>query len=167
MTALYDEVIPQLDKMLGNLSGWLDAAKTWAEAREIDPESLLDTRLFPDMFPLRRQIQSACDGAKLTAARLVATEAPKHEDGPQSIAELQARIAEVRSWITAIDADAVVADRILDLPFGPGMRAKLEDFAREFSMPNFYFHLNMAYALLRSVGVPLGKRAYIGSITLQ
>ena len=107
--SLYAETIPQLSKMLGNLNNWLDDAVAYGETRGFDPEVLLVARLSPDQFDLTRQIQSACDTAKLTGARLAEVEAPKHEDGPTTIPALKVRIAEVQAFLAGLDADAVDA----------------------------------------------------------
>lgn len=160
--------LAQFDKMLGNTATWLDQAVQFAEAREMDPEALLDVRLYPDQFTLRRNVQSIADIAKLTAARLCELDAPKHEDGDQSIAELKDRLAEVRSFMAAIDAataDAAATRFISPALFG-GKGMSGTDYVTEFAAPNFYFHCTTAYALLRHVGVPLGKRVYLGSLSL-
>ncbi len=167
--SLYEETVPQFSKMLGNLDRWLQEAIDYAEERGFDPEVLLDQRLSPDQFNLRRQIQTICDTGKLTPARLAGVEAPKHEDGPQTLAELRTRIGEVREFIDGLDEDAVNAgvDRVYQPTFAPGMEAEMTPYVREFGVPNFYFHVTTAYAILRSHGVKLGKRTFLGSVPLR
>lgn len=155
--------------MLGNLDQWLADALEFAEGRGVDPEQYLDVRLYPDQFGLRRQVQSACDTAKMTCALLAGIEWPKHEDGPQSLAELRARLASVRAFITELDAIAIDAGAAREISpgFARGMVIDGAAYAREFGVPNFYFHTVTAYAILRSIGVPLGKIRFIGSMSLR
>lgn len=165
---MYDSTVPVLTQTLTNIDTWLQDAVAFAEAREMDPEALLTERLYPDMFDLRRQIQSACDAAKLVGARLADVEAPKHEDGPQTLAELRARIAEVIGFLKELDPARFedAESRELRLPFLQGMAVKGGDYARQFGLPNASFHACMTYAILRSVGVKLGKRKFIGHMSL-
>lgn len=167
--SLYDETVPQLSKMLGNLSAWLDAAVEHSQAKKYDASVLLASRLAPDMFPLRRQIQAACDQAKLAPARVTGKDAPKHEDGEQSLDELRARIAEVRAYLATYSAADFEGkdERIVALPFLPGKGMRAADYVREQVLPNFYFHAAMTYAILRHNGVDVGKRHFIGSLNLR
>lgn len=167
--SLSKETVVQFTKMLQNLQGWLDEAEGFAKAREMDPELLLAVRLYPDQYELRRQIQASCDAAKLCGARLAAVEAPKHEDGPQSIAELRARIGEVIGFLQGLDQALIDGSgaRPISLHFAPGMVVDAADYAREFAIPNFYFHITTAYACLRHCGVKLGKRNFIGGMSLR
>jgi hypothetical protein len=161
--------LAQLTKMLRNLDRWLDKAVAQRQAESADAEALLEARLAPDMFTLRRQIQSACDGVKLLGARLAGTSAPKHEDTDQSLPELRARIADVIAYTESFaPADLADADTLLvTLPFLPGKASLGADFMREMSLPNTYFHLVTAYAILRHEGIALGKMDFIGSLTLR
>lgn len=165
---LFDQTVPPFVKMLGNLASWLDEAERFCESREMDPELLLDVRLYPDQFPLRKNLQSACDTAKLTAVRLTEREAPSHEDGAQSLAELRARIAEVRAWLEGLDeaAYAGAESKMLSPSMLQGMSIRGDDYVVGFAVPNFYFHVTTSYAILRHCGVKLGKLAYIGSLPL-
>lgn len=164
---VFDQML-QFHKMLGNLTEWLDTAEAFAQAREMDPEVLLGVRLYADQFDLRRNIQSACDIPKLAVARLAEREAPHHEDGEQTTAELRARIAEVRDFIAAADPAAVDAgaERWIAPKVFRGMGMIGRDYVTEFATPNFYFHVTTCYAILRHTGVPLGKRAYLGTLNL-
>lgn len=164
---LYDACVPQMSKMLRNLDAWIDEAVAYAEEREFDPEHLTTARLSPDMFTLTQQVQSACDTAKFAAYRLGGKEAPRQADEEKTIAELKARIASTIEMIEAVaraDFEGA-ADRVLELPFLPKKIAGASYFDG-FAQPNFYFHLSMAYAILRHNGVKLGKLKYIGSVDL-
>ncbi|MFK7928232.1 MAG: DUF1993 family protein [Myxococcota bacterium] len=160
--------LPQFSKMLTNLKLWLEEAKETAEGREFDPNNLVASRLAPDMFTLTRQVQSSCDTAKFTAARLSGTEAPSHPDTEATLEELVARIDSVVAYLDGFEATAFdeALDRTLTLNFMGGATAKGSDYLVEFAMPNFYFHLSMAYAILRNSGVKLGKRRFLGHVTL-
>lgn len=159
----------QMAKMLENLNRWLDAARKHAEAKKFDVETLLGARLAPDQFPLMRQLQSACDAAKFTAARLVGKTPPRHADDETTLDQIQARIREVigylRSFAAADFEDA--AERSVVLPFLEGRTIRGEDYLVEMQIPNFHFHVVTAYAILRHNGVDLGKRDFIGGLTLQ
>ncbi len=165
---LYDACVPQLSKMLNNLSNWLDEAEKLAEAKGFEKSVLLSARLAPDQYPLLRQIQASCDSAKFAAARLAGKTPPTHPDTEQTWEEIRARLASVIEYLKTFEAkDFDGADqRVVPLPFLPGKALKAGDYLNEMSLPNFYFHLNMAYAILRHNGVALGKQAYIGSLAL-
>lgn len=169
MSSLYDEIVPQVPKMLGHMDAWLERAVAYAESRSFDPSVLLASRLSPDMYPLMRQVQTACDHAKFAAARATGKDAPKHADGEQTFAELRARIAEVRVFLgtfTAADFDGAEA-RVVPLRHAPGKGVLAPTYVRELSLPNFYFHTCMTYAILRHNGVVLGKSDYLGSPTVM
>lgn len=161
--------LAQMTKMLKSLDTWLVKAEEHAKARSFDPAVLLSSRLAPDMFPLRRQIQSVCDGVKFLAARVTGKDAPKHEDGEQSWDELRARIADVLAFVGGVGAaDFSGADaRVVPLSFMPGKGMLAADWAREMNVPNTYFHLCVAYAILRHNGVNLGKIDFLSSLTLR
>ncbi len=165
---MYDSAVPVLKQTLTNLDAWLEEGWAFAEAREMSEESFLAATLYPDMFGLRRQIQSACDAAKFVGARLSGIDAPKHEDGPQTLAELRARIAETIEFLGALDPASFegAESRELRLPILKGMAVKAHDYAREFGMPNASFHACMCYAILRSIGVKPGKRKFIGHMSI-
>ena len=166
---LYDETIPIVDKMLANLEAWLDIATEHARARRFDPELFLSSRLAPDQYDLKRQIQSACDQAKFAAARVTGKEPPTHPDTEQTMDELRARIRTVRQYLATFrEADFEGAEeRVVPLFFLPGKGMLASDWLREFSLPSFYFHATTAYAILRAGGVPLGKANYIGMLSLR
>jgi hypothetical protein len=165
--SLYDTAILQNKKMLGNLDKWLDAGVAQAQKKSFEPGVLLVARLAPDQYTLTRQIQAACDTAKFLAARLTGKEAPKHPDTEQTVDELHKRIQSVIAYLdtfTANDFDGAKS-RHVELPFLEGKYLAGSDYAREMAGPNFYFHISMAYAILRHNGVDLGKRDFIGSLT--
>ena len=166
--SLYEASVPQLKKMLNGLDTWLEAAVAHAQKKSFDPSVLLSARLAPDQYPLTRQIQSSCDIAKFAAARLTGKEAPKHPDTEQTVDELRARIRACVSFLdtfTAADFEGA-AKRLIDLPFMPGKALHGTDYLNEMALPNFYFHVTTAYAILRHNGVPLGKMNFIGSLKL-
>jgi hypothetical protein len=165
--SMYDFSIPVLTRGLTNLSAILDKAAAHAAAKKFDPAVLAQSRLFPDMHPLVRQVQIACDTAKGAAARLAGVEVPKHEDTETTFADLKARIAKTLDFVKSITA-AQVKDsesRNIEIKFPNGAwkftgLAYLADFA----LPNFYFHVGIVYALLRKAGVEVGKSDYLGAI---
>ena len=161
--------VTQFSQMLTNLSAWLGKAKAHAESNDIELENLLTTRLHPNQYHLRRQIQAACDIPKLGAARLTGKEAPKHEDTDQSWDELLGRINDVKQFLQTLDAADFegAGERKIPLAFAPGKYALGEDYLHQFAIPNFYFHVSMAYAILRHVGVPIGKRDLIGFMSMH
>ena len=167
--SLYEASVPQLKKMVDNLGKWLETAAAHAQKKSFDPNTLLAARLAPDQYPLVRQIQSACDGAKFAAARLTGKEAPKHPDTEQTMDEIRARVQACSTYLaTFTAADFTGAEtRAIELPFLEGKVLAGRDYLNEMVLPNFYFHIVTAYAILRHNGVDLGKRDYIGSLTLR
>jgi hypothetical protein len=152
--------------MLGNLSNFLDKAEAFAAAKKIDATVLLNARLAPDMLPLTRQVQIATDMSKGAAARLSGTEIPKYEDNETTFAELKARIAKTLAFVNGIDAAkyAGAEDRDVTLQARAGERHfKGLNYLRDFVLPNVYFHVTTAYAILRHNGVELGKNDFIGA----
>jgi hypothetical protein len=166
--SLYLVSAPQFSNMLKNLDGWLDKAVENAQARSFDPNVLLSSRLAPDQFPLLKQVQIACDTSKISCALVTGKTPPVHPDTEQTIAELKARIASVRSYLDSFTPQDFegAETRLVSPPALQGRSAKASDYLAQFSLPNFYFHVTTAYAILRHNGVPLGKRDYIGQITL-
>jgi uncharacterized protein len=166
---MYFEFVQQMKKMLGQLDTWLAAGATFARERGQSPDDLLALRLAPDQFALVRQVQSACDSAKFVVARLTGKPAPSHPDSEQTLDELRARVRTVLAWLdTAGEADfAEAATRVVTHPRWEGKWMTGADYFREHGQPNFYFHVTHTYALLRHHGVGLGKRDYLGSISLR
>jgi uncharacterized protein len=155
---------------LNALSVILGKAEAYAEAKKIDPTVLLNTRLFPDMFPLTRQVQIACDQAKNGSARLAGVEPPKFEDDEKTFAELKARIAKTVAFLKTFDGGKIDAsdDREITFPLGPNNKGHMKgaDYLNHFVLPNFYFHVAAAYVILRHCGVEIGKRDFIGAIPM-
>lgn len=163
---MFDQIIPPFSKMLQNLSLVLDKGATFAEAKKIDMSVLLNARLAPDQFNLIRQVQIACDTAKLGAARLAGKDAPVHEDKETTLPELQARIASVRAYLeTFTEKDFVGAEeRKVTQPRWEGKWLTGKDFAQHHAIPNIYFHVTTAYSILRHNGVEVGKKDYLGQM---
>ena len=152
---------------LTNLSALLEKGLAHASARKFDPGVLLNARLAPDMFPLSRQVQIACDLAKNSVARLAALEPPRFEDNEKTIEELRARIARTIDYVKGIPASAFegAEDRDIKVPAGPDrfLDFKGLDFVQRWAIPNVFFHITTAYAILRHNGVEIGKRDFIGA----
>lgn len=166
---IHRNYLPQALQMLRNLHAWLDKAETHAKGMGYDVNVLLSARLAPDQYPLVKQVQIACDTAKLTAARLSMQEAPKYQDNEKTLAELRTRIDATLTFLESLSsADFVGADtRVIPLPFASGQGAIGENYVNEFALPNLYFHVTTAYQLLRHNGVPVGKIDFIGRVTMQ
>jgi hypothetical protein len=152
-------------RALANLEAIIDKAVASAEARKFDPSVFLAARLAPDMFPLTRQVQIACDFCKGPMARLAGIENPKFEDTEASFEELKARIAKTREFVLAVPEAAFAGAEERDISIQAGSRTlefKGLAYLVGFALPNLYFHQGMAYAILRHNGVDLGKRDFIG-----
>jgi len=163
---IYEFTIPQLIKMLRNLDGWLTKAAAHADHKKFKADDLLTARLAPDQFPLGRQVQAACDNAKFLAGRLSGKEFPTHPDGETSVAQLHERIASVITYLETFKPEDFngAEERHVSLPWMQGKWFRGEDYMNQFVLPNFYFHITHAYAILRHNGVDLGKRDYMGNI---
>src|SRR5438270_11110178 len=167
--SLYDSTIPQYKKMLQNLDKWLASAEAHAKKKGFDVNVLIQARLAPDQYPFVRQVQSACDAAKSCAARLIGKDPPSHPDTEQTFEELHARVRKVIGYIEEIprkDFDGAET-RDIALPFLEGKKVVGKDYVHELALPNFYFHVTTAYAILRHNGVEIGKMDYIGSLNLK
>ena len=165
--SMYDFTIPALTRGLTNLSAILDKAAAHAAAKKFDSVVLAQSRLFPDMHPLVRQVQIACDTAKGGAARLAGVEVPKHEDTEATFADLKARVAKTLDFVKSITAaqmkDSETRNIEIKFPNGAWKFVGL-GYLTDFVLPNFYFHISIAYALLRKGGVEVGKGDYLGAI---
>jgi hypothetical protein len=164
---MYSASVPVFVRMLGNVGTWLDKAEAHAAAKKFDPSVYLTARLAPDMLPLPKQIQIACDAAKFCIARLAGSEAPKFEDSETTIPELRERIAKTLAYVKSVPAAQIDGTDAKDVsvPRRDGsMTMKGEDYLRHFVLPNFYFHVTTTYALLRHYGVELGKADFLGSM---
>ncbi len=162
----YAITITQFTKMLQNLSKILDKAAHEAEARKVDFSVYLNSRLAPDQFNLTRQVQIACDTAKMCAARLTGKEAPVHEDNEKTLAELKERIQKVVTYLaTFSEADYKDSATIkVSQPRWEGKYLTGTEFAIQHAIPNMYFHVTTAYAILRHNGITIGKKDYLGEM---
>ncbi|MET0334689.1 MAG: DUF1993 domain-containing protein [Rhizobacter sp.] len=164
---MYSASVPVFVRLLGNLSKWIDKAEAHAQAKKFDPSVYLSSRLAPDMLHFTRQVQIACDGPKFCMARLAGIEAPKHEDNEASLADLKGRIAKTIAFIQSVSEAQIVGSeaRDINVPRRDGVLVmKGEDYLKHYAMPNFYFHVTTAYALLRHNGVELGKADFLAGI---
>jgi hypothetical protein len=165
--SMYDFSIPVMTRGLTNLSAILDKAAAHAGAKKFDCAALAQARLFPDMHPLTRQVQIACDTAKGAAGRLAGIEVPKHEDTEVTFDDLKARIAKTLDFLKSVTAPQLrdAESRSIELKFPNGSwKFTGIGYLNDFVLPNFYFHVSMVYALLRKSGVEIGKGDFLGAI---
>jgi hypothetical protein len=163
---MYQASVPRFANTLKNLSAILDKAQAHAEARKIDPAVLVNSRLYPDMLPMKRQVQIACDTAKGAVARLAGVEVPKHEDTEETFAELRARIAKTVDLIQTFKPAQIDGSEEKNIHLKLGQREvdyKGMQYLLGHALPNFYFHVTTAYGILRHNGVELGKRDYLAN----
>ena len=164
--SMYDASVPVFKQILTSLSAILDKAQAHASEKKIEPNALLQARLYPDMFPLARQVQVACDFAKGASARLAGVEVPRYDDTEQSFADLKERIATVISFIDGLPQDGIEASAQRDISTSSGANAKQfkgQVYLVHYALPHFYFHATTAYAILRHNGIEVGKKDFIGS----
>jgi uncharacterized protein len=164
--SMYQASAPRFVNLLKNLSAILDKAEAHVDARKIDPAALTTYRLFPDMFPLTRQVQIACDVAKGAVARLAGVEVPKHEDTELTFAELKARIARTIEFINTVRPAQIDGSEGRDILLklgGKDVKFTGIQYLLGHATPNFYFHVTTAYNILRHNGVEIGKRDFIGN----
>lgn len=165
--SMYSASVPVFVRMLGNAQKWLTKAEDHAAARKFDPVNYLGLRLAPDMLTFLRQIQIASDGAKGCVARLVGVEVPKWEDSEATMADLRARLKRTVEFVQSMPAERFAGSEareiVLPMRQGDPLRFSGEAYLKHYGMPNLYFHLTIAYALLRQAGVELGKRDFLGS----
>ena len=165
--SLYQASVPVFQQFLGSLRAELAKAEAHAAAHKIDPAVLLQARLYPNMFPLLRQVQIAGDFAKGAPARLAGLEPPKYEDDETSFADLYARIDRTSAFLKTLKAAQIDGqeERTIELKVGgQPMSFKGQPYLLQFALPNFFFHATTAYAILRHNGVELGKRDFMGQM---
>jgi uncharacterized protein len=165
--SMYSASVPALERALGALDAILDKAAAYAEERKIDPTVLTSARLAPDMHPLNRQVHLLTDTAKGACARLAGLPVPSFEDTETTFPELKARIAKTRAFMSGVRPEQIDGSEERDIVLKAGaseLRFKGKDYLAFFVLPNFYFHVTTAYAILRHNGVPLGKRDYLAGI---
>jgi hypothetical protein len=157
--------VPVCNTMLGNLAHFLDKGNAYAQARGFDPSVLLQYRLAPDMLPFTKQIQIACDAAKNGVARISGVEAPRFEDNEASFADLKARIQKTLDFLSSVPAASLdgTEEKEITFPVGKDKTRTMnsEAYLKHWMLPNMFFHVTMAYAILRHNGVELGKSDYL------
>ncbi|MBM4208491.1 MAG: DUF1993 domain-containing protein [Gammaproteobacteria bacterium] len=162
---MYQSSIPVFTRMLGNLSAILEKGEVHAKAKNIDPSVFINARLAPDMYPLTKQVQIATDMVKGCAARLAGVEVPSYADTETIFAELQERVAKTTAFLQAFTADQINGseERTVTLKLrGKEISFWGQPYLLYFVLPNLYFHVTTAYAILRHNGVELGKMDFIG-----
>jgi hypothetical protein len=164
---MYTETFLQMKKQLGQLDKWLGTAADHAKAKSFDANVLASQRLAPDQFPLTRQVQICCDSAKLAASYLSGKPAESQPDTEQTLEELQARVRSTIGYLEGFSADDFdgAATRVVSQPRWKGEWMTGADYLLQHALPNFFFHLTTAYAILRHNGVALGKRDFLGAQT--
>jgi hypothetical protein len=165
--SLYQSSVPVFERSLNAFSAILDKAAAHAATCKFDSSIYLTMRLRPDMYAFPRQVQIFCDHAKNGAARLAGAEAPRFEDNEASLDELKARVKKTLDVLAGLDAKAIDAgaEREIIIPLGQ-KKAKMigANYFLHYALPNFYFHLTTAYAILRYAGVAIGKRDFMGAV---
>lgn len=165
--SMYQASVPAFQRTLGALDKILDKAAAYAEERKIDPAVLVGARLAPDMFPFARQVQLSSDYAKGCAARLAGLPVPSFADTETTFPELKARIAKTLDFIATVAPEQIDGSEARDITVKAGPRElsfKGQDFLVFVSLPNFYFHVTTAYAILRHNGLPIGKLDFLGGV---
>jgi hypothetical protein len=161
--------IAQFVKMLDNLDRWLVAGVAYAEQRKFPPDVLAQSRLAPDQYELVRQVQSACDQAKYAGAYFSGQEAPSHPDTETTIEECRKRIATCKAYLASIPVASFAGglERRVSPAWMQGKWIRGDDYQTQVAIPNFFFHVTTAYAILRHNGVPLGKMDYVGALSMN
>ena len=169
MNATYQFTIPVFTKGLKALEALLSKVETISKEKGMDEAALLEQRLAPDMFPFKKQVQIACDNAKGAGARLSGVEVPKHEDNEASFAELRTRIQKTLAFLETVSEESFTGadERQITLAYFPNVYFTGFDYARDYCLPNFFFHLTTAYAILRKEGFEIGKQDYMGTLPLK
>jgi hypothetical protein len=165
--SLYDASVPVFQQMLNALSDVLKKAEAHATAKNIEPNALLQARLYPDMFPLVRQVQIAVDFAKGVTSRLAEVELPKYDDTETTFEDLQALIAKVLAYIGEFKPEQINGKEGIEIVTRPGTpkekRFTGQAYLLTYGLPQFFFHVTTTYALLRHNGVEVGKRDFMGA----
>ena len=165
--SMYNASVPLFTQLLDELNTILDKAELHAQNKQIDPNTLLQASLFPDMFNFTRQVQIATDFAKGVAARLAGVEVPVYEDNEVSFNALQARIKKTVQFISSIAPTKIEGSEEREIITRPGTPKEKkftgQAYLLSYGIPQFFFHLTTAYAILRSKGIDIGKRDYMGS----
>jgi uncharacterized protein len=164
--SMYQASVPSLIRTLSNLVSILEKGAAYAEAKKLDPTVIINTRLYPDMFPLGRQVQIASDIARRGAARLADLEAPKFEDNETTFPELVDRLQKTIAYLETLTAEQIDGSeqKSITIPTGRDSSMTLEGmpYVFYFILPNVYFHVTTAYNILRQLGVEVGKGDFLG-----
>jgi len=165
--SLYDASVPVFKQMLGGLDAVLGKSQDLAAARKFEPNALTEARLYPDMFPLSKQVQIACDFARGVSARLAGADVPVYEDKEKSVEELRDLVARTLAFVDGLDAanfdDSASREIVLRAGTPKEKRLTGTNYLLRYGLPQFFFHVTTAYALLRHNGVEIGKRDYMGA----
>lgn len=157
--------LPVFRRMLGHLRHIVQRGMDHAQTQGIAPQQLMQARLAPDMLPLSRQVTVACDVVKIWGHRMQGLEPPKYANDETTLAQLQQRIDQTQVWLATLPAEFLdgAEEREITVPAGGGQQRTMrgQDYLQHWALPNFYFHVSMAYAILRHLGVPLGKQDYL------
>jgi hypothetical protein len=167
---MYYLTIRQFARTLKNLDGLLEKAAQHAKSHNFDVNNYCTSRLFIDMLPFTAQIRIACDMAKAAGANLAGKEAPKFEDNETSFEQLRDRVARTVAFLDTLtqkDFENTNAQTVIKIPFPQGKALHADEYLLGRQVPNFYFHVTTAYALLRHGGVPLSKMDYIGALNVK
>ncbi|SDZ05952.1 DUF1993 family protein [Nitrosomonas sp. Nm33] len=166
-TYIYTTSVPVFKQLMKSLSAILTKAEAYAIEKKFEPKILLDARLFPDMFPLIRQVQVAADFAKSVSARLAGVEVPVYEDNEQTFADLQARISKTLSFIDSLTPAQFEGSETREIVLRPGTPKEKKlvghNYLYHYGMPQFFFHVTTAYAILRHNGLEVGKGDFMGT----
>ncbi|MEW6122160.1 MAG: DUF1993 domain-containing protein [Pseudomonadota bacterium] len=159
--SIYAYTVPVLVRGLTTLSAYMDKAEAFAAERGIDPATLVNACLAPDMLPLSGQVQRASDTAKGSIQRLTGLTAPSFPDTETTLADLKDRIARTIAFVETATPDLFdgAEERSIDLRI---LTLSGADYPTHFMLPNFFFHLATAHAILRQAGLPIGKKDYLG-----
>ena len=161
---MHEIAVPSFTKHLEALDAILDKAVAYCETKKIEPETLLMARLYPEMYTFKKQVQSACDFAKLSVGRLAGLTPPVHDDSERTFADLKQRIAETLAVLAEADPFAMnaSADKPFTIKAGPReLHFTGREYLLHFALPNFYFHCATAYGILRHNGLDIGKRDFM------
>lgn len=163
---IYELTVTQFIKTLKNLDTFLDKAAGFADSKKFDVEILLQSRLAPDQFNFTRQVQIACDTAKLGASRLTGKAAPSHDDSEKTLAEVRARILSTVTYLESFSEDDYknAAETTVTQPRWEGKTLTGKQYAIHHMIPNLYFHVTTAYSILRHNGVDVGKKDFLGTM---
>ncbi|CAN7530565.1 DUF1993 domain-containing protein [Rhizobium sp. LjRoot258] len=165
--SMYRLTVPVFQHGLGTLKTYLDKAENFAKEKGIDGADLVAARLSSDMLPFSGQYQRATDSAKLAIARLTGSEAPKFEDNEVTITQLRERVAKTEAYLATVEPAALEGTEAREITLSPGgnkITFRGDEYVMTFALPNFFFHLATAHAILRNQGVPVGKMDYLGRL---